>query len=217
MKEMYLKGDYFGKHLDMCYEDEYYGKFGELTDMSYEDASPLHTGDIVELRNRNGSIMGYRIVAHPKKGYGVVGVFSNKFINGKSGDWKIKLVCKYYDNNETKVKNIIIIDGDQFVEDKRELQTHQAITLLQSLGYKVEVPYVPPADSEIIARIVSENQKVGYVGKPDNMWYIRMTDEMEFLVSRDWVGYRSIGVTYTTQSIAQQIVEELNEKRFVRV
>ena len=110
MKEMYLKGGYFGKHLDMCYEDEYYGKFGELTDMSYEDGSPLHTGDIVELRDKNDSIMGHRIVAHTKQGYGVIGVASNKFINGKSGDWKIKLVCKYYDNNETKVtnKNIVL-------------------------------------------------------------------------------------------------------------
>ena len=28
---------------------------------------------------------------------------------------------------------------------------------------------------------------------------------------------KSLGTTYTTQSIAQQIVAELNEKRFVRV
>ena len=112
MKEMYLKGVYFGKCLDMCYEDEYCGKFGYTTDMTYEDGSPLHTGDIVKLEHKDGSIMGHRIVAHTENGYGVIGVFSNKFINGKSGDWRIKLVCKYYDNNETKVGNIVIVDND---------------------------------------------------------------------------------------------------------
>ena len=115
IKEMYLKGYYFGKALDMCYEDDYYGKFGEATDMTYEDGSPVHTGDIVELY-KDGSIIGHRIVTHNKDDYGVMGVFSSKFINGKADDWRIKLVCKYYNNNKDKVGDIIIVDKDQFIQ-----------------------------------------------------------------------------------------------------
>ena len=62
MKEMYLKGYYFAKALDMCHEDDYYGIFGEATDMTYNDGSPLHTGDIVKLLYKDGSIRGHRIV-----------------------------------------------------------------------------------------------------------------------------------------------------------
>ena len=108
MKEMYLKARYFGKFLDMCYEEKYYGKFGEITDMTYKDGSPLHTGDIVKLLYKDGSIRGHRIVVHKKDEYGVLGVFSSKFINGRSGDWSIELVNKYYDNNETEIGNIVI-------------------------------------------------------------------------------------------------------------
>ena len=115
MKEMYLKGYYFGKALDMCYEDDYYGTFGEATDMTYEDGNPVHTGDIVELY-KDGSIIGHRIVAHSKNNYGVMGVFSRKFTNGKADDWRIKLVCKYYNNNKDKVGDIIIVDKDQFIQ-----------------------------------------------------------------------------------------------------
>ena len=115
IKEMYLKGYYFGKALDMCYEDDYYGTFGEATDMTYEDGSPVHTGDIVELY-KDGSIIGHRIVAHSENNYGVVGVFSRKFTNGKADDWRIKLVCKYYNNNKDKVGDIIIVDKDQFIQ-----------------------------------------------------------------------------------------------------
>ena len=115
IKEMYLKGYYFGKALDMCYEDDYYGIFGEATDMTYEDGSPVHTGDIVELY-KDGSIIGHRIVAHSKNNYGVMGVFSRKFTNGKADDWRIKLVCKYYNNNKDKVGDIIIVDKDQFIQ-----------------------------------------------------------------------------------------------------
>ena len=74
--------------LDMCYEDDYYGTFGEATDMTYEDGSLIHTGDIVELY-KDGSIIGHRIVAHSKNNYGVMGVFSRKFTNGKAyRDWE---------------------------------------------------------------------------------------------------------------------------------
>ena len=93
--------------------------------------------------------------------------------------------------------------------------------LLQSNGYKVEPPYIPPTDSEIIARIVAENEKVGYVADWNNLeegkFYIYFDNNL-----KDW-DYDSkkvveiLGAPYTTQSIAKQIVEELNEKRFVRV
>ena len=116
MKEMYLKGYYFCKALDMCCEDDYYGTFGEITDMTYKDGSPLHTGDIVKLLYKDGSIIGHRIVTHNKDEYGVLGVFSSKFINGKADDWRIKLVCKYYNNNKDKVGDIIIVDKDQFIQ-----------------------------------------------------------------------------------------------------
>ena len=49
-----------------------------------------------------------RIVVHNKDEYGVLGVFSSKFINGRSSDWGIELVNKYYDNNETEIGNIVI-------------------------------------------------------------------------------------------------------------
>ena len=49
-----------------------------------------------------------RIVVHKKDEYGVLGVFSSKFINGRSGDWSIELVNKYYDNNETEIGDIVI-------------------------------------------------------------------------------------------------------------
>ena len=96
MKEKYLKARYFGK-------------FGEITDMTYNDGSPLRTGDIVKLLYKDGSIRGHRIVVHNKDEYGVLGgVLSSKFINGRSSDWSIELVNKYYDNNETEIGDIVI-------------------------------------------------------------------------------------------------------------
>ena len=76
--------------------------------MTYNDGSPLHTGDIVKLLYKDGSIRGHRIVVHKKDEYGVLGVFSSKFINGRSSDWSIELVNKYYYNNETEIGNIVI-------------------------------------------------------------------------------------------------------------
>ena len=76
--------------------------------MTYKDGSPLHTGDIVKLLYKDDSIRGHRIVVHNKDEYGVLGVFSSKFINGRSGDWRIELANKYYDNNETEIGDIVI-------------------------------------------------------------------------------------------------------------
>ena len=102
MKEMYLDG-------------KFYGTFGEATDMTYEDGSPVHTGDIVELFCDNKSY-GLSLVCNNGDNYGVMGVFSRKFTNGKADDWRIKLVCKYYNNNKYKVGDIIIVDKDQFIQ-----------------------------------------------------------------------------------------------------
>ena len=104
-----------GKMKEMSLKGKFYGTFGEATDMTYEDWSPVHTGDIVELY-KDGSIIGHRIVAHSENNYGVMGVFSRKFTNGKADDWRIKLVCKYYNNNKDKVGDIIIVDKDQFIQ-----------------------------------------------------------------------------------------------------
>ena len=104
---------------------------------------------------------------------------------------------------------------------KHNYEIASAITLLQSLGYTLTPPYIEPTDEEIIARIVSENQKVGYVadwndGSIDKYYvYYNYSGEEYDYGSRQTC--EILGVTYTTQSIAQQIVAELNEKRFVRV
>ena len=76
--------------------------------MTYNDGSPLHAGDIVKLLYKDGYIRGHRIVVRKKDEYGVLGVFSSKFINCRSGDWRIELVNKYYDNNETGIGDIVI-------------------------------------------------------------------------------------------------------------
>ena len=123
-----------GNMKEMSLDGKFYGTFGEATDMTYEDGSPVHTGDIVELY-KDGSIIGHRIVAHSENNYGVMGVFSRKFTNGKADDWRIKLVCKYYNNNKDKVGDIIIVDKDQFIQlDGGKLN----ITKAKRLGLWVE-------------------------------------------------------------------------------
>ena len=78
-----------------------------------------------------------------------------------------------------------------------------------------------PTDSEICERIKSMNEEVGYVadwndGSIDKYYvYYNYSGEEYDYGSRQTC--EILGVTYTTQSIAKQIVAELNEKRFVRV
>ena len=107
---------------------------------------------------------------------------------------------------------------DNCIKNIKELQTHQAITLLQSLGYKVEAPYTEPTDEEIVERIKFENSKIGYV--PD--W--KDGTECKYCIEHNRVydvdgtfDFKLIGTVYTTKEIATQIVAELNEKRFERV
>jgi len=75
-----------------------------------------------------------------------------------------------------------------------------------------------PTDSEICERIKSMNEEVGYVADfsvVDNKYYIYFVDN-----KYDYGGSQTckiLNTPYTTQSIAKQIVAELNEKRFVRV
>jgi len=99
-----------------------------------------------------------------------------------------------------------------------ENEISQAKLLLERNGYKVEPPYIPPTDSEICERIKSMNEEVGYVADfsvADNKYYIYFVDN-----KYDYGGSQTckiLNTPYTTQSIAKQIVAELNEKRFVRV
>jgi len=99
-----------------------------------------------------------------------------------------------------------------------ENELSQAKLLLEQNGYKVEPPYIPPTDSEICERIKSMNEEVGYVADfsvVDNKYYIYFVDN-----KYDYGGSQTckiLNTPYTTQSIAKQIVAELNEKRFVRV
>ena len=128
---------------------------------------------------------------------------------------------KYMKNNEIEklAKNIYkALSNSLNIITENEL--NKAKVLLEKNGYKIESPYTPPTDSEIIARINAENKKVGYV--PD--WN---DDSLKSVIcyGHDSKTYYNIsvcesdylGAIYTTYEIAQQIVAELNEKRFVRV
>ena len=103
-----------------------------------------------------------------------------------------------------------------------ENELSQAKLLLEQNGYKVEPPYIQPIDEEICERIKAMNEEVGYVAD----WNDESIGKYYIVYGNAYRNYtsmysnstvKSIGVTYTTQSIAKQIVEELNEKRFVRV
>ena len=102
---------------------------------------------------------------------------------------------------------------DKIKELDNKHKINQAITLLQSNGYKVEPPYTQPTDEEIIARLKIDNKKHNGIFN----YYIFYSSRGEYTWGADGDDERVLGVTYTTQSIAQQIVTELNEKRFVRV
>ena len=98
---------------------------------------------------------------------------------------------------------------------------NQAITLLQSNGYTLTSPYIPPTDDEICERIRVENEKARHFADWNNL------EEGKFFIYfdnnlKDWdYDFKKVveilGTPYTTQSIAKQIIAELNEKRFVRV
>ena len=134
-------------------------------------------------------------------------------------DYHIKQIKEKYMKLNIECINGKISNMEVAIEKNDEAELNQAKVLLEKNGYTLTPPYIPPTDSEIIARIVSENQKVGYVAdwnNSSNKWYVYLGgSKCWFYTYKMWD--KVLGVTYTTQSIAQQIVAELNEKRFVRV
>ena len=128
---------------------------------------------------------------------------------------------KYMNDKEIEklAKNIYKALTNTITDNQNELS--QAIALLQSNGYKVEPPYISPTDDEICERIRVENEKARHFADWNNL------EEGKFFIYfdnnlKDWdYDFKKVveilGTPYTTQSIAKQIVAELNEKRFVRV
>ena len=115
--------------------------------------------------------------------------------------------------------DIEAIDKIKELDNKHKI--NQAKLLLEQNGYTLTPPYIEPTDEEICERIKAENEKVGYVvdwnDEEEQKFFIYFDNnlkEWDFDAKRV---NKIPGVTYTTQSIAQQIVAELNEKRFVRV
>ena len=110
---------------------------------------------------------------------------------------------------------------DKIKELNNKHKINQAITLLQSNGYTLTSPYIPPTDDEICERIRVENEKARHFADWNNL------EEGKFFIYfdnnlKDWdYDFKKVveilGTPYTTQSIAKQIIAELNEKRFVRV
>ena len=137
------------------------------------------------------------------------------YSNGQSS---IQIKEKYMNDKEIEniAKNIYKAITNTITDHHNELS--QAIALLQSNGYTLTPPYIQPTDDEICERIKSMNEEVGYVADfsvVDNKYYIYFVDN-----KYDYGGSQTckiLNTPYTTQSIAQQIVAELNEKRFVRV
>ena len=98
---------------------------------------------------------------------------------------------------------------------------NQAISLLESHGYKVEAPYGDPTDEEIYERIRHENEKAGWTADWDKLidekYYILYSHRINRYTKECAISCRSLSETYTTKEIAEQMVDELNEGRFVRV
>ncbi len=111
--------------------------------------------------------------------------------------------------------DIEAIDKIKELDNKHKI--NQAITLLQSNGYKVEPPYTQPTDEEICERIKAMNEEVGYSPDCSKSRYIIAQYNTGLYEATTVITVKSLGTVYTTQSIAKQITEELNEKRFVRV
>lgn len=115
-----------------------------------------------------------------------------------------------------------VIEAIESIEElEKKVKIKEAITLLQSQGYKVEAPYKEPSDEEIVARVKWENEKIGYVADWndfDECKYTIIYNYENYKYELDGRGYRkAIGEIYTTKEIACKIIDELNEKRFERV
>lgn len=119
-----------------------------------------------------------------------------------------------YTNGEISNMEVVI-------ENNAESELNRAKVLLEKNGYKVELPYIQPTDEEICERIEAMNEEVGYVADWNNSnmnkYFIRFDNEYKEYTYTFTDYKRNIGAIYTTYEIAQQITEELNEKRFVRV
>ena len=137
---------------------------------------------------------------------------------------KDKEIAEFIEKITPRIKeeidnSIEAIDKIKELDNKYKIEI--AITLLEQNGYTLTPPYIEPTDEEICERIKAENEEVGY----ENNWNDGSTDKyyIYYNYSGEEYDYGSrqtceiLGVTYTTQSIAKQIVAELNEKRFVRV
>ena len=82
-------------------------------------------------------------------------VYHNEIFYAYSkNSWKYPTWTEIKERYEMKDDVIFNVKGvkqavDNCIKNIKELQTHQAITLLQSLGYKVEAPYTEPTDEEM--------------------------------------------------------------------
>ena len=126
-------------------------------------------------------------------------------------DWKERYRMKdidvsiQVDVNTKNIKEVI----ESIKEFEKEVKLKDAITLLQSLGYKVEKP--KPSDEEICETLRRENEKICYVAdNHESKYYIGITKEGKYIVNSDWHGYRDIGIVYTTKEIAEKVCKELN-------
>ena len=95
-----------------------------------------------------------------------------------------------------------------------DTELHRAKVLLEKNGYTLTPPHIQPTDEEICERIKAMNEEVGY--SPDKYFIYFSTCNNRWEVTTNTLD-KVLGVTYTTKSIAKQIVAELNEKRLVRV
>lgn len=107
------------------------------------------------------------------------------------------------------------------IKSINQFQLYQAISLLESNGYKVEAPYLEPTDEGICERIRHENEKAGWTADFDDetqqKCYIYYDSSYKKYSFSNNLSVKVIGATYTSIQIAETIVDELNERRFVRV
>lgn len=156
-------------------------------------------------------------------------VYYNEIFYGYSNNsWKYptwtEIKEKYKMRDNIVVKLNIGTKGikqavDNCIETIKKQQTHRAITLLQSLGYKVEAPYIPPTDEEICERLRFENSKISYVpdwNSTNEKYQVTFDTDRNTYRLESRIYTKNVGVVYTTKEIATQIVAELNEKRFER-
>ena len=172
----------------------------KITNPSYDCmAYGLELGDVLDATIYNSEF------------YKVTNNGSNYLIHKNTACEYAQIKQKYMDDKEMEA-----IDKIKELDNKHKIT--QAIALLQSNGYSITPPSIEPTDEEICERIWVENEEVGYVADfsvVDNKYYIYFVDN-----KYDYGGSQTckiLNTPYTTQSIAQQIVAELNEKRFVRV